>query len=82
MLAGTPDRGSPLLPLRPGSPATSSCSAWLLAREAMVPQNYGAPQAATRLAEQARQGAGDRPTAAATLAAATAARTYALSHQD
>ncbi|TLS45011.1 hypothetical protein FE633_17500 [Streptomyces montanus] len=56
--------------------------AWIWAREAMVPLNYGAPQAAARLAEQARQVAGDRPTAAATLAAAVAARSYALSHRD
>lgn len=55
--------------------------AWVLAREAMVPINYGAPQAAALLAERARQIAGDRPTAAATLAAAVAARAYALSHQ-
>ncbi|CAL9674167.1 hypothetical protein SUDANB176_07640 (plasmid) [Streptomyces sp. enrichment culture] len=53
--------------------------AWVLAREAMVPLNYGAPQAAAVLAEQARQLAGSRPTAAATLAAAVAARAYALS---
>ncbi|MGW2692313.1 hypothetical protein ACWC3Y_10680 [Streptomyces sp. NPDC001296] len=55
--------------------------AWVLAREAMVPINYGAPQAAAQLAEQARQAAGNRPTAAATLAAAVAARAYALSNQ-
>ncbi|WP_030570387.1 hypothetical protein [Streptomyces aureocirculatus] len=55
--------------------------AWVLAREAMVPLNYGAPQAAARLAEQARFAAGNRPTAAATLSAAVAARAYALSHQ-
>ncbi|WP_328335851.1 MULTISPECIES: hypothetical protein [unclassified Streptomyces] len=55
--------------------------AWVLAREAMVPLNYGAPQAAALLAEHARQTAGNRPTAAATLAAAVAARAYALSHQ-
>ncbi|WP_174703939.1 hypothetical protein [Streptomyces viridosporus] len=55
--------------------------AWVLAREAMVPLNYGAPQAAAVLAEQARQLAGSRPTAAATLAAAVAARAYALSRQ-
>ncbi|MDF3144175.1 hypothetical protein PBV88_23540, partial [Streptomyces sp. T21Q-yed] len=41
--------------------------AWIWAREAMVPINYGAPQAAAQLAERARQAAGDRPTAAATL---------------
>ncbi|MGW2777205.1 hypothetical protein ACWC4C_32680 [Streptomyces olivaceoviridis] len=55
--------------------------AWVLAREAMVPLNYGAPQAAAVLAEQAHQIAGNRPTAAATLAAAVAARAYALSRQ-
>ncbi|MFI0220358.1 hypothetical protein [Streptomyces lydicus] len=55
--------------------------AWVLAREAMVPLNYGAPQAAALLAQQARQAAENRPTAAATLAAAVAARAYALSHQ-
>ncbi|MGW4446248.1 hypothetical protein [Streptomyces sp. NPDC004682] len=55
--------------------------AWVLAREAMVPINWGAPAAAARLAEEARQIAGPRPTAAATLAAAVAARAYALSHQ-
>ncbi|MFI8169841.1 hypothetical protein ACIGAN_26290 [Streptomyces sp. NPDC085931] len=56
--------------------------AWVLAREAMVPLNYGAPKAAARLAEQARQAAGTRPTAAAVLAAAVAARAYALNHQS
>ncbi|WP_217178947.1 hypothetical protein [Streptomyces sp. AC495_CC817] len=55
--------------------------AWVLAREAMVPLNYGAPRAATSLAEQARRIAGTRPTAAAVLAAAVAARAYALNHQ-
>ncbi|MEU4490186.1 hypothetical protein AB0H94_35845 [Streptomyces purpurascens] len=55
--------------------------AWVLAREAMVPLNYGAPKAAAALAEQARRIAGTRPTAAATLAAAVAARSYALNHQ-
>lgn len=55
--------------------------AWVLAREAMVPLNYGAPKAAADLADQARHAAGTRPTAAATLAAAVAARAYALSHQ-
>jgi hypothetical protein len=47
----------------------------------MVPINYGAPQTAARLAEQARQAAGNRPTAASTLAAAVAARAYALCRQ-
>ncbi|MEU0476372.1 hypothetical protein [Streptomyces olivaceus] len=55
--------------------------AWVLAREAMVPLNYGAPKAAVGLAERARHVAGHRPTAAATLAAAVAARAYALNHQ-
>lgn len=56
--------------------------AWVLAREAMVPLNYGAPKAAAGLAERARHVAGHRPTAAATLAAAVAARAYALNHQS
>ncbi|KAF3463244.1 hypothetical protein [Streptomyces sp. Tu 3180] len=55
--------------------------AWVLARETMVPLNYGAPRAAASLAEQARRIASTRPTAAATLAAAVAARAYALNHQ-
>ncbi|MFF9690496.1 hypothetical protein [Streptomyces sp. NPDC014623] len=55
--------------------------AWVLAREAMVPINYGAPQAAALLAERARRINGNQPTAAATLATAVAARAYALSHQ-
>ncbi|MEU3201417.1 hypothetical protein [Streptomyces sp. NPDC006996] len=54
--------------------------AWVLAREAMVPLNYGAPRAAASLAEQARRIASTRPTTAATLAAAVAAR--ALNHQS
>ncbi|MEU0820339.1 hypothetical protein [Streptomyces mirabilis] len=56
--------------------------AWVLAREAMVPLNYGAPRAAAELANRARQAADTRPTAAATLAAAVAARAYALNHQS
>ncbi|MGW2184105.1 hypothetical protein ACWCXX_40385 [Streptomyces sp. NPDC001732] len=56
--------------------------AWVLAREAMVPLNYGAPRAAAALADQARHAAGTRPTAAAVLAAAVAARAYALNHQS
>ncbi|MFE3151219.1 MULTISPECIES: hypothetical protein [unclassified Streptomyces] len=50
--------------------------AWVLAREAMVPLNYGAPQAASRLAERARRAAGTCPSAAA-----VAARAYALCDQ-
>ncbi|MCX4740758.1 hypothetical protein [Streptomyces antibioticus] len=56
--------------------------AWVLAWETMVPFNYGAPRAAADLADQARQAAGTRPTAAAVLAAAVAARAYALNHQS
>ncbi|MFI1423114.1 hypothetical protein ACH4VX_35195 [Streptomyces sp. NPDC020731] len=48
----------------------------------MVPLSYGAPKAAAGLAEQARHAADTRPTAAATLAAAVAARAYALNHQS
>ncbi|MFF3404412.1 hypothetical protein ACFYW6_39125 [Streptomyces sp. NPDC002659] len=51
--------------------------AWVLGREAMVPLNYGAPQAAAKLAEKARHLAGDKPSAAAALAAAVASRAYA-----
>ncbi|MFB7852696.1 hypothetical protein ACFC34_37565 [Streptomyces sp. NPDC056053] len=56
--------------------------AWVLAREAMVPLNYGAPRAAAALADQARHAAGTRPTAAAVLAASVAARAHALNHQS
>lgn len=48
----------------------------------MVPLNYGAPRAAADLADQARQAAGSRPTAAAVPAEAVAARAYALNHQS
>ncbi|MFG2227678.1 hypothetical protein [Streptomyces sp. NPDC048644] len=51
--------------------------AWALAREAMVPLNFGAPAAAADLAEQSRHLAGGRPSAAAALACAVAARAYA-----
>lgn len=53
--------------------------AWVLGREAMVPLNYGAPQAAAQLAERARHLAGDKPSAAAALASAVASRAYAIS---
>ncbi|SPF06385.1 hypothetical protein [Streptomyces sp. MA5143a] len=56
--------------------------AWVRAREAMVPLNYGAPKALAGLAEQARHVVGNRPTAAAVLAAAVAARASALNHQS
>jgi tetratricopeptide (TPR) repeat protein len=58
-----------------------SLHAWVLAREAMVPLNFGAPKAAADLAERARHTAGTTPPAAATLAAAVAARAYALTGQ-
>ncbi|MGW7825126.1 transcriptional regulator [Streptomyces puniciscabiei] len=51
--------------------------AWALARHAMLPLNYGAPQAAARLAEQARAAAGTNPSAAKALAGAVAARARA-----
>ncbi|TQF07196.1 transcriptional regulator [Kitasatospora acidiphila] len=51
--------------------------AWVLARHAMVPLNYGAPAAAAQLAEQARHEAGRRPSAPGALAAAVAARALA-----
>ncbi|MFJ7130454.1 helix-turn-helix domain-containing protein [Streptomyces sp. NPDC098101] len=52
-------------------------TAWVLARHAMVPLNYGAPEVAARLAAKARHAAGDTPTAAAALAAAVTARSLA-----
>ncbi|WP_138907335.1 helix-turn-helix domain-containing protein [Streptomyces chryseus] len=52
-------------------------TAWVLARHAMVPLNYGAPQTAARLAAQARREAGQAPSAAAALAAAVTARSLA-----
>ncbi|CAM5724540.1 hypothetical protein SHIRM173S_07496 [Streptomyces hirsutus] len=55
--------------------------AWILAREAMAPLDYGAPKAAAVLADQARHAAGSGPTAAAALGAAVAARAYSLNHQ-
>ncbi|MGX2995610.1 hypothetical protein JNUCC64_15160 [Streptomyces sp. JNUCC 64] len=51
--------------------------AWVLAREAMVPLNYGAPRAAAELAGRARHLAGGTPSAAAALAAAVASRAHA-----
>ncbi|MEU3566992.1 transcriptional regulator [Kitasatospora sp. NPDC036755] len=51
--------------------------AWVLARHAMVPLNYGAPGAAAALATRARAEAGTAPTAAAALAAAVTARALA-----
>ncbi|MFE2375444.1 transcriptional regulator [Streptomyces sp. NPDC059398] len=51
--------------------------AWSLARHAMVPLNYGAPNAAAELATQARAEAGRTATAPAALAAAVTARALA-----
>ncbi|BDH10530.1 hypothetical protein [Streptomyces hygroscopicus] len=60
-----------------------SLHAWVLARHAMVPLNFGAPQAAIPFVEQARHLAGTRPTAAAALSAVVAARAHALiGHRD
>ncbi|MEV0875915.1 transcriptional regulator [Streptomyces sp. NPDC049950] len=52
-------------------------TAWVLARHAMVPLNYGAPEAAVRIASRARRAAGRTPTAAGALAAAVTARSLA-----
>jgi hypothetical protein len=51
--------------------------AWALARHAMVPLNYGAPRSAADLATRARAEAGQKPSAAAALAAAVTARALA-----
>ncbi|MEU5978769.1 helix-turn-helix transcriptional regulator [Streptomyces sp. NPDC047315] len=53
--------------------------AWVLAREAMVPLNFGAAPAAAKLADKARNLAGSRPSPAGALAAAVAARAHAVS---
>ncbi|MFC3988117.1 hypothetical protein [Actinoplanes siamensis] len=57
-----------------------SLRAWVLARKAMVPLNWGAPLVAARIAGQARQAAGraDTAAAAAALAASVAARAHAI----
>ncbi|GAB2741142.1 transcriptional regulator [Kitasatospora kifunensis] len=51
--------------------------AWVLARHAMVPLNYGAPNTAAELAIRARAEAGRAPSAAAALASAVTARALA-----
>ncbi|MFJ2958516.1 transcriptional regulator [Streptomyces sp. NPDC087270] len=51
--------------------------AWALARHAMVPLNYGAPEAAADLARRAGAAAGRAPSASAALAAAVTARALA-----
>ncbi|MFD7901694.1 helix-turn-helix domain-containing protein [Kitasatospora sp. NPDC059747] len=53
--------------------------AWVLARHAMVPLNYGAPETAARIAARARFEAGSGSTAAGALAAAVTARALAAS---
>ncbi|MFI1826962.1 helix-turn-helix domain-containing protein [Streptomyces sp. NPDC020412] len=53
--------------------------AWVLAREAMVPLNFGAAPAAAKLADTARHLAGSQPSPAGALAAAVAARAHAVS---
>ncbi|MFF5663449.1 transcriptional regulator [Streptomyces griseofuscus] len=52
-------------------------TAWVLARHAMVPLNYGAPEVAVRIAARARRAAGRTPIAAGALAAAVTARSLA-----
>jgi hypothetical protein len=51
--------------------------AWILAREAMVPLNYGSLSGALDLSSSARHLAGEKPSAAAALSAAIQARAYA-----
>ncbi|MFF9635819.1 twin-arginine translocation signal domain-containing protein [Streptomyces bacillaris] len=51
--------------------------AWVLSRHAMVPLNYGAPNAAATMAIRARAEAGRFPSAAGALAAAVTARSLA-----
>ncbi|AJC58485.1 hypothetical protein [Streptomyces sp. 769] len=60
-----------------GESGDTGLHAWALAREAMVPLNFGAPAAAANLADQSRHLAGGQPSAAAALACAVAARAYA-----
>lgn len=52
-------------------------TAWILARHAMLPLNYGAPHVASALATRARVVAGHGASAAAALAAAVSARALA-----
>ncbi len=54
---------------------------WVLARQAMLPLNYGSPQVATGLAERARAAAGRAATPAAALATAVSARALAAAGQ-
>ncbi|MFF4647749.1 transcriptional regulator [Streptomyces sp. NPDC001389] len=52
-------------------------AAWVAARHAMLPLNYGAPAQAAQIAGRALRQAGKHPTASAALAAAVAARSLA-----
>ncbi|WP_175408530.1 transcriptional regulator [Streptomyces sp. TRM64462] len=54
-------------------------TAWVLARHAMVPLNYGAPSTAATIAAKACTEAGKTPSAAAALATAITARSLAAS---
>jgi hypothetical protein len=55
--------------------------AWVLARQAMVPLNFGSPQAAVELAERAHILAGSSPTAAAALSSAVLGRAYGMTER-
>ncbi|MGK5728940.1 hypothetical protein [Streptomyces sp. URMC 124] len=55
--------------------------AWVVARHAMVPLNYGAPQAAAEQAAKAQAIAGTQSNASAALASVVAARAHALARQ-
>ncbi|RLU82053.1 hypothetical protein CTZ27_31370 [Streptomyces griseocarneus] len=55
----------------------TAVQAWVTAREAMVPLNWGQPAAALRLADRARNLAGEGISAAGALAAAAQARAHA-----
>ncbi|MFI0898518.1 hypothetical protein [Streptomyces sp. NPDC020983] len=55
---------------------------WALARHAMVPLNHGAPRSAADLATRACAEAGRKPSAAAALAAAVAARAVLTTRAD
>ncbi|MDT0342908.1 helix-turn-helix domain-containing protein [Streptomyces litchfieldiae] len=59
--------------------ADDDVRSWVLAREAMVPLNFGAPAFAAALAERSRALSHGRPSAAGALACAVAARAYAAS---
>ncbi|MDT0309962.1 hypothetical protein RM780_23840 [Streptomyces sp. DSM 44917] len=60
-----------------GESGDAGLHAWVLAREAMVPLNFGAPAVAASLADRARALSGGAPCAAHALACAVAARAHA-----